>query len=243
MSGILILILSSVFSHAAINFATPERESLEFGFIGLEKVKITSPAGRIVVTPMPLNKVLVVFNKRAFTDECAVQAQRSVGLEELTVGVTRPAGSRCEADIEIQVPKDANLDISSETGSVEIQGMEGSLTFNLGSGSLTTTGGTLKKVAGKVGSGRINIGSLSGGGNLDIGSGDISVKFASDPRGEFAVKSGSGNINLMFPRGMRLKSELGSAAGSLNNEFSFDAMSPYALSVNTGAGDVNVKSY
>jgi DUF4097 and DUF4098 domain-containing protein YvlB len=192
---------------------------------------------------MPLNKIMVYFNKRAFTDVCSAQAKRSIDRRELTVSVTRPEGSPCEADIEMIIPTDLNLFINSDSGKVELKGMKGNLNFTIGSGSLMATGGTLKSVNGKVGSGQVDINEVSGGGRVDMGTGSVNIKFSEDPEGAFAVKNGSGNVNLMFPKGMRLKSELVSTAGDLENEFGFDSQSPYAISVTTGAGDIHVKSY
>lgn len=240
---ILSLILASNFSFGAIQFGNPNRDSREFTFAGLEKLRVESPAGKISVSPMPLNVVSVVFNWRNLSDECQAVAKKSVTQDTLEVSIVRPTGAKCEADIEIQIPANLALDLKTDAGAIDLRGMNGSLSFAIGSGSIVASGGVLKTVTGKSGSGRIDIKGLNGGGDITMGSGEVNVEFTADPKGSFVAQSGSGNINLLYPKGIRLNSQLSSAAGQMENDFGFDSQSNYAVTVKTGAGDIRVKSY
>jgi hypothetical protein len=238
--SLLSLIFTTNLAMAASLPGNPNSEYREYDFNALEKIRITNTSGKITVNPMPAQKVIISITKKKFSERCTADITRP-SIDLVLIEVNKPLGEVCEADIDLQVPKDVALDITSGSGNVAITGNEGALRFTMGSGSLTAKG-DFKSVEGKAGSGDVKIDGLTHGGNINVGSGRVDLSFLDNPQGEFDVKTGSGAATLKFPKDAKINASLEAASGSTTNEFS-NSTSGYGVSVKSGSGDLTVKSY
>ena len=240
MSFLIFLISVASLSFATTIAGNPNTEYREYDFNALDKIRVTNTSGKITVVPMPAQKVIISITKKKFSERCTATIARP-SIDEVLVEINKPLGEVCEADIDMQVPAKVNLDITSGSGNVAINGNEGNLHFTIGSGSLQAKG-DFKSVDGKSGSGDVKLEGLTHGGNVNVGSGRVDLSFNDNPQGEFDVKTGSGAATLNFPKDSKIKAALEAGSGAVANDFTNNP-SGYGISVKTGSGDLSVKSY
>jgi hypothetical protein len=234
------LLFSVITAMAATPAGNPNTEYREYDFNALEKIRVTNTSGKITVNPMPAQKVIIAITKKKFSERCTADITRP-SIDLVLVEVNKPLGEVCEADIDLQVPKDVALDITSGSGGVAITGNDGALHFSLGSGSLIAKG-DFKSIDGKSGSGDVKIEGLTHGGNINVGSGRVELSFLDNPQGQFDVKTGSGAATLKFPKDSKINAALEAGSGATTSEFENNP-SGYGVSVKSGSGDLTVKSY
>lgn len=225
---------------AATPAGNPNAEYREYDFNALEKIRVVNTSGKITVNPMPAQKVIISINKKKFSERCTADITRPE-IAQILVEVNKPLGEICEADIELQVPKDVALDITSGSGNVDVNGVSGALHFTIGSGSLQAKG-DFKSLEGKSGSGDVKLEGLGHGGNVNVGSGHVDMSFIDNPQGEVDVKTGSGNATLHFPKDSKIKASLEAGSGATDNQF-MNSPSGFGVSLKSGSGDLTVKSY
>lgn len=236
-----LLIVSGPLAFAAVMTGTPSPEFREYQALGVEKVRIENTSGRITVSPVSVDKVEIWATKRKFSDKCSYLTEKS-DYAEIIVKVERTIGEDCEVDIEMKIPKDADLNIWSGSGNVNISGLEGNLVFNVGSGSVTASG-KFKKVEGKSGSGSVDISGLTTGGSISVGSGPVNLRYLDYPTGRMDVKTGSGDANILFPKGSKVNAALDTGSGDVSNEIGSTESADFGINVKTGSGDLKIKAY
>jgi DUF4097 and DUF4098 domain-containing protein YvlB len=235
------VVTCSVITGAAVMTGTAPPEFQEYQALTVDKIRIENTSGKITVSPMIVDKVEISATKRKFSDRCSYRTEKTE-YNEIHVKVERPIGEDCEVDLDIKVPKEANLNIWSGSGPVNITGMEGNLTFNLGSGSVTANG-KFKKVEGKSGSGSVDIAGLTTGGSISVGSGPVNLRFLDYPTGRMDVKTGNGDTNISFPKGSKVNASLNTGSGDVVNELGTYESADFGITVKTGSGDLKIKAY
>jgi len=235
------IVTCSIITGAAVMTGTAPPEFREYQAIGVDKIHIENTSGKITVSPMAIDKVEISATKRKFSDKCSYQTEKTE-YNEIHVKVERSIGEDCEVDVDIKVPKDADLNIWSGSGPVQISDMEGNLIFNLGSGSVTAKG-KFKKVDGKSGSGAVDIAGLTTGGTISVGSGPVNLRYLDYPTGRMDVKTGNGDANISFPKGSKVNASLSTGSGDVVNEIGTYESAEFGLSVKTGSGDLKIKAY
>jgi DUF4097 and DUF4098 domain-containing protein YvlB len=233
--------LTGSIGFAAVFTGTPAPEFREYQALGVEKILIENTSGTVTVTPMTVDKIEISVTKRKFPEKCTYLTEKTE-YAEVSVRVEKAIGEECEVDIDMKVPKDVDLNIWSGSGKVDIKGIEGNLTFNVGSGSITADG-KFKKVVGKAGSGRVDLSGLTSGGNISVGSGPVFLRFLEYPMGRMDVKTGTGDAHISFPEGSKINAQLDTGAGSVSNELGNSESAEFGITVKIGSGDLNVKAY
>lgn len=236
-----LLIFGSIVTAATVMTGTPAPEFREYQAPAVNKVLIENTSGKITISPVTVDKIEIWATKKKFSEKCSYRTEKS-DYSEVIVKVERNVGEDCEVDIEMKVPKDADLNIWSGSGSVNITGMEGNLTFTVGSGSVTANG-KFKKVEGKSGSGSIDINGLTTGGNISVGSGPVNLRYLEYPTGRMDVKTGNGDANISFPKNSKINAQLDTGSGDVVNELGTVNSADFGISVKTGSGDLKIKAY
>lgn len=239
--SILLLLFGSNVTAAAVMTGTPAPEFREYQALAVNKVRIENTSGRITISPVVVDKVEIWATKKKFSEKCSYSTEKS-DYNEIIVKVERNLGEECEVDIEMKIPKDADLNVWSGSGPVNISGMEGNLIFNVGSGSVTANG-KFKKVEGKSGSGSVDLAGLTTGGDISVGSGPVNLRFLEYPTGRMDVKTGNGDANISFPKGSKINASLDTGSGDVLNEFGTYESADFGLKVKTGSGDLKIKAY
>lgn len=133
-------------------------------------------------------------------------------------------------DYVIWAPRTAELNTSSGSGDVEVEGMTGMLTAGSGSGNIKADGaGAGSKF--ETGSGDVTVKNLGGDAKAETGSGNIHVETGS--HGDLKVETGSGDITVEGMQG-GLRAQTGSGNITING-------TPTAMwKLSTGSGDVRM---
>jgi hypothetical protein len=117
-------------------------------------------------------------------------------------------------DYDVTTPRSTNLTAHTGSGSIQIAGMQSSVTADSGSGSLHLSLAASSNVKAHTGSGSIHIDGVAGGLNADTGSGSIEV--AGNLTTDWHLSTGSGSIRLKLADNARFTLAAGASAGSVH---------------------------
>ncbi|HMN67413.1 MAG TPA: DUF4097 family beta strand repeat-containing protein [Bdellovibrionales bacterium] len=242
---VLIFITSSL-APAAVAPYVPGLENVEqreYDFAAGEKVIVENPSGaiQISVNERPRVTVQVTKNAKQFSERCQLNIEKSE-FSEVIVQVIAPLGETCAADVTLIVPADVALRLIAGTGSINTSGTKGPLFFQLGTGSITASG-VFTRVEGQSGTGKVEINGVTGGGSINAGNGPVDLKFLSYPKGDLALKTGSGDATLVFPKGTKINASLTSGTGQVTNEIEQHSSADFGLNAMSGTGNVKVQAY
>jgi len=238
---IFFLLLPGSLAIAAVMGNAPEKIEKDYDGIGVEKLHVENTSGRINISVGDRPRVVITATKTNFPEKCTFTSEKTEFLEVI-VRVERPVGQDCQVELDITVPKNLALNLWTGSGRIEVNGVEGNLTFNTGSGGVVANG-QFAKIEGKSGNGNVTIIGVAGGGSVSVGSGNVNLKFDEDVKGNFDVKTGSGDAFLNFPRDSKIKADLGAGSGFVENEIPTSESAEFGISVKTGSGDLKVKAY
>jgi hypothetical protein len=234
-------LLSSTLSFAVGVIDTLPTEYREYDFNAVGKIILNNTAGRIHISPMDGQKILITATKRQFGERCRLYIAKEYAVQ-IVLRVEHELGENCEVDFDLRVPKEINLEVSSGSGNVTIDGVSGDLHFDMGSGKLLAAG-QFKHLKGKTGSGEVDVSGLAGAVDLSVGSGKVKLGFAEDPKGDVQVRTGSGDATLLFPKGSKIKTAFQGGSGSLLNEIADSSRPELNVSVTAGSGNLKIKTY
>lgn len=213
----------------------------EYEPTGVERIQIENVSGKINVRPMERHRFIANVTKNKFSENCTLTIEKTTP-DVILVRIDGPSFDECEGDFDLQVPKEIDLNINAGAGSVNVNGIDGRLTYRVGTGSVNASG-NFKSVEGRSGTGSVNITGIDGQGKIESGSGSVSLKFNSDPKGDFVVNAGTGDATVLVPKGLRIRADLKSATGTITNELSTAAKADFGLDLKSGTGAITVKSY
>lgn len=226
-------------------FAAPTPETKEFEAKGLNSVVVENTSGKVNIAAVDSAKATVVTTKNKFSDKCKITMDRTGTKLVIKVKSTNGLFSNnpCDIDFQVNIPKAVDLDLTVGSGSIAVNGIQGELEFKVGSGDILADG-TFKKIDGITGSGKIVLKGLAGPGKLKSGSGQIDLTYGvSSLNGELDLKTGSGDVSILFPKGSRLKTSFKAGVGELSNELGESQAATFKVSMEAGSGNLKIKSY
>jgi len=174
------------------------QETKTFSVTGVPRVNIGTFDGSVVVTGWDKPEVMYTVTKRA-DDEAdmkliSVEAQQQGSNISIIAKADQDAGS---ARIEVSVPRNSAVHVSSGDGSLHLNGVSGELTLRTGDGSIqvNNAGGQLHAI---TGDGSITV--MGFDGQLEARTGDGSISMDGNFSGVTA-RTGDGAISLAVPPG------------------------------------------
>jgi DUF4097 and DUF4098 domain-containing protein YvlB len=190
-----------------------DRESKTFTVSGTPSVNVGTFDGSVVVRGWDKQEVSYTATKRAGSDE----ALKRITIESSQQGsavsiIAKSDDDDGSASLEIYVPRNANLHLSSQDGRLSVQGVSGELVARTGDGSIEVEGGNGRLQA-NTGDGSIRITSFQG--EIDARTGDGSISL----NGSFtavSARTGDGSIVLSTPAASNFVIETN--ADSITNE-------------------------
>lgn len=236
-----VLILIFLIGCSALATSEPK----EFEVKDLTGVSVENTSGKVFITETDGSKAYVVATKNKFGDKCKMTVERSGNKLVIKLEKTSSFFSteECNVDFQVKVPKNVDLNITLGSGNLTVKGIHGDLAFKIGSGDILADG-TFRKISGFSGSGKIALRGLIGGGELKTGSGDMDLTYAvASLNGELELKTGSGRTTILFPKGAKIKTNFKAGSGKLSNELGDTPEASFKVSMKTGSGDLNIKSY
>lgn len=237
-------IMIAIFSIVLAQSAFAASETKDFDSKGLTSVSVLDHSGKVTISKIDGSKAIVTTTKNKFSDKCKMTEEKSGN--QLVLKVEKGPGfmdsDECDVDFEIKVPKTVDLELMLGSGNIKITGIEGALSYKMGSGDLTAEG-AFKKVDGKAGSGNVSMKGLNGPGEFRSGSGDLKLSYSSVPTtGEVNIRAGSGDATVSFPKGSKIKTDFKAGSGKLTNELGDNPSASFAVSMKAGSGNLNVKA-
>jgi len=233
---------AAAFALAATALAAPAAETKTFDTAGLKELKIENASGTVKVRAAEGAQAKVVTTKKKFDDGCTLEI--GVKGDELQIIAKDAAGllSKCEVDIDAEVPRHLDAEVSLGSGDVEIVGLSGELDYKVGSGDLVVKDVHLHEVEGKTGSGDVRIDGTFTEAEITVGSGDAAITMTKAPAvGSLDVKVGTGSATVSLPKDAKVKSSFKSGLGTLTNEFTDSPDAKFTISGKAGTGDLTIK--
>ena len=173
-----------------------ERESKNFTVSGSPRVNVVTFDGAITVRGWDKPEVMYTATKRA--DDELEMKQVTIQTEQQGSSISiiaKSEGRNGSASLDVFVPRNSSLHVSSGDGELTLEGVSGEVTLRTGDGSIrvTKSGGQLQA---NTGDGEIRISGF--GGQVDARTGDGSIAIEGDFTG-LAARTGDGNISLSVP--------------------------------------------
>jgi hypothetical protein len=224
--------------------AQAESETQSFETKNLKSVEVSNQSGNVIVSATRGMQATVITNKIKFSEKCKMFVGREN--DTLVIKVEKSglfSDAECQVDFDVKAPKNVDLDLNLGKGKLTVNEIEGLLEFKIGTGHVVAKG-SFPRVDGVSGAGDIEIKGLNGGGDIKTGTGNVNLTFAGKAiKGDLDLKSGTGNATLLFPKGTKVKTSFLAGAGDLMNELGDSPGADYRVSMKSGAGNLNVKSY
>jgi DUF4097 and DUF4098 domain-containing protein YvlB len=189
------------------SYRLTERDSKSFAVSGRPRVTVETFDGAINVRAWDKQEVSYAATKRAFDQENmqgirVVADQRGdevvIRVEFDKATAKRLGDVRAEAPVDLFVPRNASLRVSSGDGRLSIEGVSGELDAKTGDGSVDVRDSKGNLIV-ETGDGRIRISNFEGAAQASTGDGAITLdgRFA-----RLAASTGDGGITLALPEGM-----------------------------------------
>ena len=204
---------------AVIPSASPDEWSKSFKLERTAKVRVDTSDANIRVTPCDCSTVEARITTQGWTiggDGINISDRQTGDQIDIEVRFPRQVFQmnwrNRRVDIELRVPREADLDLHTGDGNVDVQGVKGVILLRSGDGNLNLSDllGTLK--------------AQTGDGNLDL----------RNVRGDLTLHTGDGNIDVNDIDGS-LRAETGDGRVRVNGRFD-------VLELRTGDGGIDAKA-
>jgi DUF4097 and DUF4098 domain-containing protein YvlB len=174
-----------------------DRETKSFPVSGTPNVKVGTYDGAVTIRSWDKAEVSYTAIKRANHEESLKEIVIDASQQGSDVSIIARSKEHEDgsAALEIYVPRNANLQLSSDDGRITIQGVSGEMTIKTGDGAIEVDGGQ-GRVHANTDDGRIRVSSFQGSVDAQTGDGSITLE------GAFTgvnAKTGDGSILLGVP--------------------------------------------
>lgn len=176
-----------------------ERMEQTFNVGDAPVVEVDGFAGNITVEAGESGSMRVVVTKRASSSEQldAIGVDVAETEEGVVIRTSSPGGvtGYRTVDIEVTVPPDAHLSLSTDAGNVNVENVQGPVKAHSGAG---------------------NVRAYDARGPISLDTGAGAVEYHGDPRGECAFQTGAGSVMLHLPGDLNARVHLRTGIGSIN---------------------------
>jgi hypothetical protein len=135
----------------------------------------------------------------------------------------RPTNGPCQVQWDITAPAGTVLDMQTNAGGIEVDGMSGQVTASSDSGGVEGHDLTSRKV------------------NAKADSGGVELDFTQAPD-DVTASTDAGGVTITVPGGTAYAVQAGSDAGGKAVDVQEDASSPHKIKANSGAGGVEISN-
>jgi DUF4097 and DUF4098 domain-containing protein YvlB len=191
------------------------QESKSFSVSASPRVIVSTFDGSVTVHGWDKSEVMYTATKRADDDEALrqISIQTKQDGSEISLSAASDTNGSGSASLEVWVPRKSGLHVSSDDGSLRLDGVAGEITLRTGDGSIeVNNGGGQLQV--NTGDGHITV--LSFDGQLDARTGDGAIRLDGNFNG-LSARTGDGSISLSVPSAANFTIET-NADGDVTNE-------------------------
>lgn len=223
----------------------------------ISKVRIGTGAGDIVVLPSLDGRLHVDATARGALHSPDLDVVREGSAITLEGNCPKITFGPCQAQVRLQVPKDASVEVESGSGDITAEDLDGHAWLRTGSGDVTArglgAGGELRTHSGEVtlqdGTGNFVLESRSGdvrGADLasqrvraETASGDVDLLFRRAPS-EVDAFTSSGMVHITLPKGEAYNVVTDTGSGDTEIGVRTDPGSPRIVRAGTESGNVAI---
>lgn len=131
----------------------------------------------------------------------------------------------CVSDVIIHLPAEVDADVEAGTGSVDLDGLTGTLLVDVGSGEVVVESASVVAVEARSGTGQL----------------DVAVEHAGD---HLLLETGTGDVNLaVSPGAYDLRVSTGTGEVDIDAAMVDDPSAEVWIELSTGTGDIEVDAY
>ncbi len=200
------------------DYRVNSQESKSFTVSGSPRVALRTFDGAITVHGWDKSEVMYTATKRAYDDESLrqinIQAEQSGSAVSITAQSDHDGNGT--AQLEVWIPRQSSLNVSSGDGSLKLEGVAGDITLRTGDGSIEVSDGNGQLQA-NTGDGQIQVVKFDGQVDARTGDGAITLD------GNFntlSARTGDGGITLSVPAGSNFTVETNAENDVTNNGLS-----------------------
>jgi hypothetical protein len=190
-------------------------------------VQLTNAAGQVRVEGVKgSNSVDYEATRYAMAADPAAAKQRAsevpvdISREDSKIVIETDGGKDTGADYTLRVPTGSSVEVESEAGDVEVSGVSGNVTATAEAGDVRVSdvGGDVKVESPQGDVGVSNVNTDTGGADLEVGSGDLSLEDMILGTLEVSVEAGDVTLSGRFSGGGRVAVETGDIVARLPPE-------------------------
>jgi DUF4097 and DUF4098 domain-containing protein YvlB len=214
------------------------RQEQMFSVGSAPSLTVDNFAGSVTVAAGGSGQISVTVTKKAASQSGldSIQVVMNPSDGGVSIRTTKPGISgNLSVEIEIMAPADAQLDLHTGAGSIDVMGFMNGVKVDTGAGSVTIRDvrGTLNA---HTGAGSIDA-RAAGVALLNTGAGSINYQGA--PQGACRFETGTGSIQLTLPANLNATVDLGTGVGDIQlNGFAVQGqVSRHAVKGTIGSGD------
>ncbi len=209
-------------------------------------VSIELIAGKITIVGWDRNEVHVTGTINDRWEEFEMKGDKN----DISIEISPVEGEhrdvKLEADLQISVPRGAELSVESVSAPLDVQGLAGSLSVESVSGSIGIGGG-LRELEIEAISGEVEIETTADlrAVSVEIVTGSVVMSGDLHSSGDYSFESVSGKITLEVPAGFAADYEIETFSGKIENDFGprpekADLLPAENLSFTVGSGGADV---
>jgi hypothetical protein len=181
-------------------------------------IVITDPNGSITVNTTGNDDGVVTVQTDGRDQESIPAATVDPGNDTLNIAVDK---SQSEQTLDVTVPNEADLVLKTDSGNIDITGVNGQVNLTSDSGTIT-----LSQV------------SLAGNSSVSTNSGDIQFDGGIDPNGRsYQFQSESGSVDVTLPPDTSFHADVTTKSGSFNSDFPEVNSQPSGGNISGDVGD------
>jgi flagellar basal body-associated protein FliL len=162
-------------------------------------LEVDNFAGNVVVSSGESGRIRVLVTKQATSSNNLERIDVRIDQQDdgLRIETSRPGNlmSNASVNIEVFVPDDAQLDLSTGAGNVDVEDVLG-------------------QIAAHTGAGNVQVGGAAAAVALDTGAGE--VDYEGQPRGTCTFRTGAGNVTLRLPADLGASLVLDTGIGNIS---------------------------
>ncbi|HEX2270914.1 MAG TPA: DUF4097 family beta strand repeat-containing protein [Pyrinomonadaceae bacterium] len=199
----------------AVSWKSSSQESKSFTVSGAPRVNITTFDGRVTVRGWDKAEVSYTATRQAADDESlrqiAIRSEQQGAA--VSINATNPNHFNGSVSMEVFVPRQATVHVTSGDGAVSLDGVSGEITLRSGDGAIEVANST-GQLQVNTGDGTIQI--LKFDGQVDARTGDGAIALDGNFNA-LSARTGDGEISLMVPAGSSFTIET-NAPDEISNE-------------------------
>ena len=194
-----------------------EQESRTFSVTGSPRVTVTTFDGQVKIHGWDKSEVSYTATKHAQDDEnlklISIQAQQQG--QAITINATDENARNASVNLDVYVPRQTMLHVSSGDGALNLEGVNGQITLRSGDGPIEVANGSGQLVV-NTGDGVIRV--IKFDGQVEAHTGDGSIDLNGNFNG-LSARTGDGTISLTVPAGSSFTIETNSPEEISNEGF------------------------